>query len=216
MVIEYKYADANGYLDITQLLSDRIKETTYHELTHAVHYSALGNTWYTSLVNAEEYENEFGLSGYKPYGDGVNTTYSPIIALGEAWGFHMGHFLEDQRYGVNSSCSDEGQTLYCPVYPTNPHHTHIEVLENFNPYFTSDPIHWIPIGLMEDLIDNTPTETWVNDQVSGFTIAQIFNAYQNNVTTVQQYKTTLINQNPTLPGGTTITQLNNLFSSYNY
>ena len=36
-------------------------------------------------------------------------------------------------------------------------------------------------------MDNTPTENTVNDLVSGFTIPQIFNALQSDVTTVQKY-----------------------------
>jgi hypothetical protein len=35
------------------------------------------------------------------------TSNSPIIALGEGWGYHIGHFLSDQRYGVNANCQSE-------------------------------------------------------------------------------------------------------------
>lgn len=118
---------------------------------------------------------------------------------------------------INASEVDEAWGTYYPN-STIPllAHPYIDALENFNPNLSSDPFAWIPKGLMEDLMDNTPGEQTVNDQVSGFTISQIFNAYQTNVTSVQQYKTTIINQNPVLPGNTTLAQFNNLFASYNF
>ena len=48
---------------------------------------------------------------------------------------------------------------------------------------------------MEDLMNNTPNKTVVNDLVSGFTIAQIFSAYQTDVTTIPQYKARFLLQN---------------------
>ena len=33
-----------------------MKELFYHELTHAAHYAALGNSWYSAFVNAELFE----------------------------------------------------------------------------------------------------------------------------------------------------------------
>lgn len=120
--------------------------------------------------------------------------------------------------GVNASCEREGgqQNNYCPDLTNHPD---IDVLENYVPSYTPDPFHWIPKGIMEDLIDNTtePPATGVNDQVSGFTIAQIFSALQSDVTTVQQYKARLILQNPNTPNNPNLsTQITNLFASYNY
>ena len=153
------------------------------------------------------------------YGPG-NDVNAPIIALGKAWGYHMGHFLADQQYGVSSSCHAE-QTdangfgiAFCPNPPTNTDHANILVLENFNPTLSSDPFRWIPKGLMEDMMDiGEPTSTYpVNDQVSGFSIAQLFNALQSDISSVTAYKTRIIQQNP----GNQTTQVGNLFSSYNY
>ena len=86
-------------------------------------------------------------------------------------------------------------------------------MENFNPNLVSAPFHWIPKGLMYDLIDNgEPPSTGVIDQVSGFTIAQIFAALQSDVTSVPAYKARLIQQNP----GNQTTQITTLFASYDY
>ncbi len=73
-------------------------------------------------------------------------------------------------------------------------------------------IAWIPEGLMEDLIDNTPAEAIVNDQVTGYTISQLFGALQSNVTSIPQYKAKLLQ----LYGTAQQTQVNNLFASYHY
>ncbi len=198
--------------------SDWLKETAYHEMSHASHYSQVGTNWYSQFVNAElaeQAKHPLPSDTYNPYGDGGSSN-SPIIALGECWAYHMGHYLADQTYGVNASCTSEGQQYsYCPNPMGNPPYTahpHIDVLENWNPNYTSDPFRWTPKGLMEDLIDNTPTETFpVIDNISGLTITQLFAALQSDVTTVQLYKAKLISQNPTLS-----TPITNLFAQYHY
>lgn len=210
MAIDYR-------TDINSFKSDWIKETIYHELCHASHYSQVGTNWYSNFVNAELAEIVNHPSGsLNLYGDG-HSSNSPIIALGEGWAYHMGHFLADQTYGVEGSCAVEDQTKYCQDLQLNPQpRIHILVLEEWDPNYGTDPFNWIPKGLMEDMIDDTPTETTVNDQVKGFSIAQLFHALQSDVTTVQQYKAKILSQNPTLPGGTTSVQLTNLFASYHY
>ena len=97
-------------------------------------------------------------------------------------------------------------------------HKHIDVLEAFNPNLTADPFRWIPKGLMQDLMDNGELfNKNVNDQVSGFSILQIFNAVQSDVSTVQQYKARLILQNPNPANNPNqSTQITTLFASYNY
>lgn len=70
---------------------------------------------------------------------------------------------------------------------------------------------------MQDLMDNTPGEFVVNDPVLGFTISQIFNPLQSDVTTVQQYRARLILQNPNSTANPNLsTQITTLFTSYHY
>jgi hypothetical protein len=222
MIIGYKYTNSNHNLDITQLLSDRIKATTYHELTHSAHYAALGNAWYTSFVNAEEYEDVTNLSsGYAPYGDGSSSTYSPIIALGEGWAYYMGHYLANKTYGIKASCTTlqidiHGNAINtsCPSGSSNPQ---LDALENFNPNLGNDPFHWIPTGLFYDMMDNTPNETVangfsVNDNVSGYTNAQMFNAFQSTVYTLHDYRIKLLQQTTNPTSG----NVPNLFLQYGY
>jgi hypothetical protein len=96
---------------------------------------------------------------------------------------------------------------------TGTNHPDIDVLEYFKPGLLTNPFHWIPKGLMEDLIDNTPNEVFpVIDNVSGFTISQLFNALQSDVTSVQQYRARFIQQNP----NNQTTNITNLFAQYHY
>ena len=191
------------------------KETVYYAMSHASDYSQVGNTWYGIFVTDELNEVQKHPSKndqYNPYGDGGSSN-SPIIALGEAWGYHMGHFLANQRYGVNAFNQIEQPGLQ--YNPSGTNHPDIDVLENFTPGYTPDPFRWIPKGLMYDLMDNgEPTYfTNVNDLVSGYTISQIFAALQSDVTTVPQYKTRLLQQNP---GNPTNANLNALLTSYGF
>lgn len=195
---------------MARFTSDHLKETVYHEMSHASHYNQVGTGWYSDFVNAELAEIEANLGGqFSPYGTG-NTSHSPIIALGEAWGYHMGHFLADQRYGLNASCQfeQEGGVEFCSNGGVN--HAHIDVLEQFDPNLADDPFHWIPKGLMLDMMDNTPFETVVNDQVSGYTIGQLFNGLQSDISSLQQYRDRLLQQNGNDP------QVLLLFSQYHY
>jgi hypothetical protein len=127
----------------------------------------------------------------------------------------MGHFLADQQYGVKGSQTNEDQVVYTG---DGIHHIHIDVLEYFDPNYSTDPFKWIPKGLMEDMIDNTPNEVFpVIDNISGFTIAQLFNALQSDVTTLQLYKARLINQNPNTAGNPNLsTQITSIFNQYHY
>lgn len=175
-----------------------IKDNTYHELTHSAHYAALGSSWYGGFVNAEisEIEQTFLFdNGYLPYGRGDKAA-SPVIALGEGWAYYMGHYLADKTYGFNSSQSDE---------------------QDFSPYRLPDHFHWIPQGLFRDLNDarneQKATGGPVDDNVSNFTNQQMFNAFQSSISTLQDYRVNLIQQNPTNP---TTPQVTNLFFQYDY
>jgi hypothetical protein len=193
-----------------------MKELFYHELTHAAHYQALGNNWYTTFVNAELFEIVSNLfSGYKPYGDGSNSQ-SAIIALGEGWAYHIGHYFTDKRYTNSSSdWADQGigYKNNDPIFGLS---SHLNLLENFSPYRTGDPFYWIPTGLFYDMIDarndNLFNTQAVSDQVSGYTNQQFFNAFNSSITTLGSYSSNLLQQN----GNNQSTQITSLFSQYGY
>ena len=102
--------------------------------------------------------------------------------------------------------------------PVNGLSSHLNLLEDFNPNRTiDDPFFWIPKGLMYDLIDNRndnnaiPLRVPLDDQVVGYTTAQLFNALQSDITTLQAYHTRLISQTNNNPTGVTT-----IFTFYGY
>ena len=199
--------------------SDYIKGTLYHELCHASQYTQVGNGWYTNFVNAELNQivaHPGKNDPFNPYGISTSPD-APLIALGEAWGYHMGHFLADQRYGLSSAEADEQGIGYLNNNPVAGLSSHLNLLEDFDPSRTGDPFWWIPKGLMYDLMDARNDNSvafprvLLNDIVSGYTVAQLFNALQSDVNTLQQYHTRLSNQNTNNPAGVNI-----IFSFYGY
>jgi hypothetical protein len=130
----------------------------------------------------------------------------------------MEHFLADQQYGVNASDVKENWGIFnhSTVIPFTAH-PYIDAIENNDPNTSADPFAWIPKGLMWDLMDNTNEVRPIVDNVSGFTVQQLFNALQSDITTVPQYKARLISQNPNPPGNPNLsTQITNLFAQYHY
>jgi len=142
------------------------------------------------------------------------TFNSPILR--EAWAYHMGHFLADQRYGLQSSEACD-QFCFDNNFPVSDWSSYMNALENFDPNYSSDPFHWIPKGLMNDLMDDRndnnafPVSVPLNDQVQGYTIAQLFNALQSDITTLQAYHSRLISQTNNNPTG-----VSTIFSFYGY
>ena len=192
-----------------------MKELFYHELTHAAHYNALGNGWYTAFVSNEAFEIIQNLSsGYAPYGDGTNIN-SPQIALGEGWAYYIGHIFADMQYNTHADCSSEqkGADGYgIPFCPDGNNHPHLLVEENFNPNLSSDPFKWIPKGLFYDLFDVTNENFPIVDQVSNYSNQMLFSAFQSSIYTLQDYKAKLIQLNP----NNQTTQVTNLFNQYHY
>ena len=144
---------------------------------------------------------------------------SPQIALGEGWAYHIGHYFTDKKYGIahSSNLYDDGQqTYYYNGSPTTGLSSHLNLLENFNPNSATDHFKWIPTGLFYDLMDPA-NETvagfnFVNDYVSGYTNAQMFNTFQANIYTLQDYRVKLLQtiSNPTSG------QVTGLFAQYHY
>ena len=202
-----------GYGSTAALHSDNIKTTIYHELTHTAQYANLGNSWYSSLFDAEARQIIAHLfDSNKPYGTSTSSD-APLIALGESWAYYMGHYFADKTYSTAASCQLEqpGSSFNCNFTGTG--HPHIDVEENFNPNLGTDPFKWIPQGVYQDLRDNTnETGIPVIDQVSAYTNQQMFNAFQPNIYTLQDYKLKLLQTT----SNSTSSFVPNLFAQYHY
>jgi hypothetical protein len=206
ILFSYNYGLAN-------FKSDKLKEVTYHELTHAAHYVAAGPVWHASFVSKEISEVVANFNGANsPYGNGTSVTTAPMIALGESWAYYMGHYLADRTYGTTASCQTEqaGGTTWCKTNGTL--HPHIDVVENFNPNLPSDPFKWIPKGLFQDLRDVTNEPTPILDQVSNYTNQQMFGAFLYNIYSLQDYRVKLLQ----MTTNSTSAFVPSLFSQYGY
>ena len=163
--------------------------------THAATYEKAGISWYTAFVNAEISEM---IAGPSPYGNGTRST-SPIIALGESWGYHMGHFMADMKYGLQSAPFMEQDIIYFNGFPMAGFSSHINLLEDFDTDRMNDPFQWIPQGLFYDLIDNRNDQAFgrvnLNDAVSGYNNQQFFNALDDDIRNFQNYRIRLLNEN---------------------
>jgi len=195
--------------DITAT-SDEMGETVFHELTHAAHHNKVGNVWWDDFVKAEINQMTTGNS---PYGFGNAGATSQIIALGESWAYHMGHFLSDRKYGLISSPTDNLQFIYNNNSPITNYSSHLNALEDFGPNRTAFLDRWIPQGLYLDLIDtrNEPGPVPVIDGVSNFNNQQLFNALDPDIRTMLQYRDRLIGENP----NNQTVAVRNLFAQYN-
>lgn len=90
-------------------------------------------------------------------------------------------------------------------------------LEKFNPNrpLNLDPNRWLAKGLFYDMIDqigNEPTESSIVDNVSGFTNQQFYQALQNDVNSMSDYKAKFLQQN----NFSQQTQINDLFNQYGF
>lgn len=207
LVLKHQIDIAVSYQNAT---SDRLKETIFHELTHAAHYEALGNSWYNSFIDAEVSEIIYNFGGtYAPYGQSTGAG-AGIIALGESWAYYMGHYLADKQYGLSSSPASD-QFTYSNNTPINGLSSHINLLENWDPIHPTDPFKWISQGLFHDLKDSRNEDSPVVDRVSGYTNQQMFNAFQSDIYTLQDYRIKLIQQN-----NSQTSEIINLFNQYGY
>lgn len=185
--------------------SEGLSETMFHELTHAAHYNKVGNSWWQTFVSAEL--NAI-VHGPAPYSDGT-TANASYIALGESWAYHMGHFLDDLKYGNNSDGAVEQGIQYYngPIWEGGVQvantglNAHLNLLEDFSPLRLNDDFHWIPQGLYYDLMDDrndrnaVPRRIDLDDNVNGYTNQQFFNALDNDVTDLLNYRTRLLSEN---------------------
>ncbi len=112
-----------------------------------VEYNKVGNAWYNDFENGELNNIIWHSNDNPPYGFGNQGAISDIIATGESWAYHMGHFLADQKYGLNSSAADNLQFTYQNNNPIAGLSSHINALEDYSPNRTNFPDSWIPLGV---------------------------------------------------------------------
>lgn len=169
--------------------TDGVYETTFHELAHASHYRKVGNTYWRKYID-KVIDNWLFHNSTAPYGIGRGNNHE-LVGLGEAWGNHVGHFLTIQEFGDNNRILS------------------LNAFENFDPrektntvakgYYTDRTgwTGWMPCGIMHDLIDENVDEvrTGFDDNVSGYSIENIFNALDKEIESPQAFRDRLLSEN---------------------
>lgn len=201
--------------------SNRVKGLMYHEMTHTAHFAKVGDSWWSDFVAAESFTlaaNGF-TSPTAPYGLGNDGAISDIISVGESYAEHLSQVFCQIRYGAlnnfNTWVTKQGST-YSFDSPVLGLGAHFNALEDFNPNRTNDPFRWIPEGIYYDLFDNRNDDffnpAFPFDNVVGYTDQQFFNALDNDVRSMPQYRNRLLQQN----GNNQLNQVTTLFTDYGY
>jgi hypothetical protein len=189
-----------------QVNSDDIRELAYHELSHALHYAKVGDTYWL--------QNMAYVILHGGYGDGSENGAGRCSVI-ESWGFETGRIAAHLRYG--SSNSNGGD-------PTA--NTWRAILESDLGWTLDEEtglVH-IPWGWLWDVQDNNltnpgnETENPIvtnagGDAVWGITNAQIFSVMDPSMTSMSEMKSALI---PFLPQGVTTAQYNSLSNAYGF
>lgn len=142
------------------MVTAQTKETMYHELAHASHYTEVGNAFWATLGTAL-LAAAVG-PGDGAYGDG-STVGAERVALAESWGFYMGYKLIIDTYGCSSTDMYGYNIDYC------------DKVETGTLYYAD----FIPFGVFHDLMDYYNSDE-LFDNTSGYSIAQIFNTLSNS------------------------------------
>ena len=150
---------------------------------------------------------------YAPFGNGldVNEAYQKeLVAIWQTFAQHIGHVVTDRFYSTESSdFSLQGKQWVSDFNRSS----NLKYLEEFDPSITApvDYFGWIPIGIINDLMDSNVDQAPVVDNVSGFTYTEIQSALLNKPSTLLEFKNLLKNIKPSQS-----TQIDQLFTSYGY
>ncbi|MCC7025849.1 MAG: hypothetical protein IT265_02760 [Saprospiraceae bacterium] len=145
--------------------SDFLKLLSYHEIAHASHYTKAGDNFYLNLIRQEAHNGSVPpFDTYVDYG-GIHQGH---ITLAESWADHVGYTFTHMTYpGDNNSFRGADWE------------------ENLERLRFNAPNNLIPIGIYHDMKDGVnPNELAfdecvcgegpINDQISGFNEAQMF------------------------------------------
>jgi hypothetical protein len=225
VIIGYSSSDVN-----CRMTSAVLKSIVYHELGHAQHFTQAGCGYWTKQRNAIVTElSKFNQPQFHPYGTGNDATTAPILSVGEMWGNHVekiyadryfrnggaaaANFISRMQGGIWANEINSFPFGTVNTIPTlNPN---LAAIESFDPNLGADVHRWIPQGLPYDLLDNRNDLAFfgaVNDNVTGYTINQCYDALQPEVQSIPAFRDRLLLNS----GNNQQAQANQLFNAYNY
>ena len=149
---------------------------------------------------------------YYPFGTGVSNQYynGDIVAMWQAFAQHFGHTMANRIYGIGQSSF----VLQGKIWSSSATQSaSAKYLEGFNPNIgePDELFKWIPVGLINDLMDAQSDPPPVNDNVSGFTYSDIQSAYYTEPYSMPTLKSALKTIKPTQASS-----IDQLFASYGY
>jgi hypothetical protein len=177
--------------------TDGVYSTTFHEMAHSSHFAKVGSSYWSRYISY--------IITYGSYGDG-NGRNAGICALGEAWGYHMGNFLTIREFGTsNNIITQNGFENFDPIKRPG-----TDIVRYGTPTYRWEG--WIPAGLMNDIIDTNRDiiHSGLYDDVSGYTIKNIYDALDSDVLSPQAFRDRLLRENRNLDE----TDLRKLFATY--
>ncbi|HOY05646.1 MAG TPA: hypothetical protein PLO67_09620 [Saprospiraceae bacterium] len=188
-----------NFNDPTDVNADDVRETSYHELSHTIHFDKTGPLYWLDEIGFTA--AHFG------YGDGTDPG-SGRVEIVESWGFMMGRRMAHIRYG--DSHSNDGQD--------NTWQRRVErgvLQDGFIPfgwqYDLIDDNNQNPVNLVEPFgINSMP----IQDAISGYTLLEIYATMNNNMLSIEQQKAAL--QPLLVPKGLSLSAYNALSAGYGF
>ena len=160
--------------------SDRLRRLAYHEIAHASHFTVAGSDFWEQLVLATAINGGHGSAG---------SPHSGVLSVAESWAEYLAHIYTDRKYGGSNSLPNRFATWRDLVEET----------------WNETPNH-IPIGLHHDLTDfgesaiscnqSGGCTTNIIDNVSGFSIKDMFGCLHPFTRTIDQYQDCLLYTSP--------------------
>ena len=161
--------------------ADRLSNTFFHEFAHSQHYWNVGNNYWASLIG---YIVANGGYGEK------TTSGSGSVAVAESWGNFVGGTFNSTKYSSDFTIFARERD-FLENQRRNDSFS-IRVVPGFNNFFEG----WIPWGMLHDLTDvGEPTNTLINDQVSGYTMSGIFRGFHSGSDNVTNLKNAILVNN---------------------
>ena len=178
--------------------------------------NADGPGWQEYFDSMGYVDPRYSYDNYKPFGPGNdnNSLYFPgTVAIWQCFAQHFGHTISDRIYGTGASSFElQGKQWTSDILGGS---SSRKYLEGFDPSIPAPQDHfsWIPVGLITDLMDNSsePPFSYVTDNVSGFSYANIQYALYQKPANMQALKNILKTLRPSQSAA-----LDNLFTSYGY
>ena len=203
-----------GYHTLNVWQSNQVKDLMFHEFAHAAHFNKVGDNYWHDFVFAESFT--LTANGYlgnnAPYGLGTDGAISDIISVAESWAEHVAQIFSDLQYNMFPSQKVTIQRIYANNQPVNGLSSHLNAIEDFNPNFANNPFRWIPEGIYYDMFDVRNEFFPVQDNVLGYTNQQFFNALDNDVRAMPQFRVRLLAEN----GNNQAAQVAAIFGQYNH